>query len=797
MTDIRDRLQAALDGYSIQRELAGGGMSRVFVARDDSLGRDVVIKVIAQEGEGLSADRFAREVKVAARLQQANIVPVLSAGMAAGLPYYTMPFVRGESLRARLTNRAAPPVAEAVSILRDVARALAYAHAEGVVHRDIKPENILLSGGAAVVTDFGIAKAIAASRTQDGAAYTTITRAGASLGTPAYMAPEQALGEPGVDQRADLYAWGVMAYELLAGAHPFAGRSTIQALVAAHLTETPPPLGAARPDLPPALSGLVMQCLEKSPDRRPAGAADVLSVMESVNPSGDVPQPPNGSRGRRTALLAGAAAVVVAIGAAIIVPRIHRAAPALADKSLAVLPFTTDGNDTANTYLAEGIAEEVTNTLSQVPGLRLAGRSSSRHVADRSPSPQDAGAALHVAAVLDGSVRRYGNRIHVAAELSATSDGLVLWHEEYERPAADVFAVQDEIARAIAGQLQVTLGGAGSRSLAASGTKDATAYDLYLKGLYLYRRRGPGIAQAISTLEEATARDTSFARAWAALSNALTVSPSYIDAHAADVLPRARAAGERAVRLDSTLADGHLALGYVYAEEFEWNAADSELRRATALDPTDAEPLYRLGYSLSNQDRWADAIPVLRRAVALDPLYFLPPTYLGWAEARAGRFAEGIADTRRGLALEPRSISVACILASVYDLAHMPDSARQYARLILNISSQPARVGLAAYVLARNGDRAKAEALTRTLEATPPTQWTRWTGLALAYDGLGDAARAVSAAEHAAVGDGDALPTYGLPRILHDLPRTPRVDAILRRYHLGPARRPDADSTGS
>jgi len=796
LTDIRDRLQAALDGYSIQRELAGGGMSRVFVARDDTLGRDVVIKVIAQEGEGLSADRFAREVKVAARLQQANIVPVLSAGTAADLPYYTMPFVRGESLRARLTNGPPPAVGEAVSILRDVARALAYAHAEGVVHRDIKPENILLSGGAAVVTDFGIAKAIAASRTQDGAPYTTITRAGASLGTPAYMAPEQALGEPNVDQRADLYAWGVMAYELLAGAHPFAGRSTIQALVAAHLTETPPPLRATRPDLPPPLSALVMQCLEKSPDRRPAGAADVLAVMESVNTSADVARPPNRRPRRRTALLAGAA-VLAALGAIIIVPRIRGATSSPADKSLAVLPFTTDGRDTADTYLAEGIAEEVTNTLSQVPGLRLAGRSSARHAVDRNTSPQEAGTALHVAVVLDGSVRRYGNRIHVAAELSATSDGLVVWHEEYERPATDVFAVQDDIARAIAGRLQVTLGGASSPSLAASGTKDATAYDLYLKGLYLYRRRGPGIAQAISTLEEATARDTSFARAWAALSNALTVSPSYIDVHAADVLPRARAAGERAVRLDSMLADGHLALGYVYAEQFEWKAAESELRRAIALDPTDAEPLYRLGYALSNQDRWREAIPELRRAVALDPLYFLPTTYLGWSEAELGRIPEGIEDVRRGLALEPRSISVAAILASVYDVAHMPDSARQYAHQILTISSQPARVGLAAFVLARNGGRTEAEMLTRTLEATPATQWTRWTALALAYDGLGDTARAISAAEHAAAGDGDALPTYGLPRILHDLPRTPRVDAILRRYHLDPARRPGADSTGS
>ena len=224
--DLRSQLQSTLGAtYSIVRELGGGGMSRVFVARDEALGRDVVVKIIAPGvAEGLSAERFAREIKLAARLQQANIVPVLTAGTSGGLPYYTMPFVRGESLRARLASGAPLPIAEAVSILRDVARALAYAHAEGVVHRDIKPDNILLSGGAAVVTDFGIAKAIDASRTLASGGATGITRAGMSLGTPAYMAPEQALGDPATDHRADIYSWGVVAWELLGGAHPFADK---------------------------------------------------------------------------------------------------------------------------------------------------------------------------------------------------------------------------------------------------------------------------------------------------------------------------------------------------------------------------------------------------------------------------------------------------------------------------------------------------------------------------------------------------------------------------------------------
>ncbi|MBL8998920.1 MAG: serine/threonine protein kinase, partial [Gemmatimonadetes bacterium] len=260
-------------------ELGGGGMSRVFVAQEHALGRTVVVKVIAPElAEGVSAERFAREVKLAARLQQANIVPVLSTGSSGALPYYTMPFVTGESLRARLASGEPISLAQAVSILRDVARALAYAHAQGVVHRDIKPENILLSGGTAVVTDFGIAKALSASRTQDGSSTnSSLTQAGGSIGTPAYMAPEQAVGAA-VDQRADIYAWGVLAYELLAGAHPFAGKANSAQMIAAHLSEAPLPLASRRAEVPTALETLVLRCLAKDPAMRPANADELLQL---------------------------------------------------------------------------------------------------------------------------------------------------------------------------------------------------------------------------------------------------------------------------------------------------------------------------------------------------------------------------------------------------------------------------------------------------------------------------------------------------------------------------------------
>jgi tRNA A-37 threonylcarbamoyl transferase component Bud32/tetratricopeptide (TPR) repeat protein/TolB-like protein len=278
--DLRQRVQNSLSGtHTIERELGGGGMSRVFVASEHRLGRRVVVKVLAPDlAAAISADRFEREIRLAASLQQANILPVIAAGEVDGLPFYTMPYVEGESLRARLAEGPVS-IPVAIDILRDVAKALAYAHERGVVHRDIKPDNILLSGRSAVVADFGIAKAIAAA--QEKSAGATLTQLGTAVGTPAYMAPEQAAGDPSTDHRADIYAFGCMAYELLAGHPPFHGLSPHK-LMAAHMGETPRPIEELRPDVPPALARLITRCLAKDPDRRPASADELLEELDTT-----------------------------------------------------------------------------------------------------------------------------------------------------------------------------------------------------------------------------------------------------------------------------------------------------------------------------------------------------------------------------------------------------------------------------------------------------------------------------------------------------------------------------------
>ena len=313
--DLRDQLQETLGvTYSLERELGGGGMSRVFVAEERRLNRKVVIKVLSPElAAGVSAERFEREIQLAASLQQANIVPILAAGEMDGMPFYTMPFVEGESLRVLLGKSGPLSISMVQGILRDVAKALSYAHERGVVHRDIKPDNVLLSGGTAVVTDFGIAKAISAAR--ESAEGSTLTQLGTSIGTPAYMSPEQAAGDPAVDHRADIYSLGCMAYELLTGQPPFHGRSPARVL-AAHMTEAPRPVGEIRPDTPPALAQLVMRALEKEPSQRPQSGGDLVRAIDTMTSTGTTTVPEIlsvATMGKRGIAIYAAAVIVVAI----------------------------------------------------------------------------------------------------------------------------------------------------------------------------------------------------------------------------------------------------------------------------------------------------------------------------------------------------------------------------------------------------------------------------------------------------------------------------------------------------
>jgi serine/threonine-protein kinase len=545
-------------------------MSRVFVARETALHRDVVVKILSPElAERLSGERFTREILVAASMQEPHIVPVHSAGVTAdGLPWYSMPFVAGESLRARL-QRGPIETDEAIGVLRNIAQALAYAHAHGVVHRDIKPENVLLSSGTAVVTDFGIAKALSVSATKASAG-NTLTQAGTSLGTPAYMAPEQAAGDE-VDARADVYAWGVIAYELLSGAHPFADKTTAQQLIAAHVTETPRPIKGE-------LASLVMRSLAKNPGDRPADGAALLAALDAVRSGASSSF---AAKGRRRPWVA--AAVLVAIAGGVMIARRSAAAsPALAP-SIVVLPF--DSGDSASSYFSDGVTEEIVGTLERSHAFRVASRATTFSFKGKHESPSVVGEQAHADAVLTGSVRRAANGLRIVAELVRARDGKVLWSDSYDRAPTDVLLIQEEIARAIASSLRVAIAPVSKDS--ASLRVDPVAYDLYLRskpGANRLRAK-VDLEASVALLKSAVAQDPSFAPAHAALGQAYITMSEYYPPKA--MLALAKAAIVEAVRSAPTNAEVALALAdLTFNVDWDWAGADREYRRAISLDTT-------------------------------------------------------------------------------------------------------------------------------------------------------------------------------------------------------------------
>ncbi|MFN0181531.1 MAG: FlgO family outer membrane protein [Gemmatimonadales bacterium] len=739
---LHDELQRSLgDAYRIERELGGGGMSRVWLATETALDRKVVVKVIAAElSEGLSAERFAREVRLAARLQQANIVPVLTTGDAGGLPYYTMPFVAGESLRARMASGAPLGVGECVAILRDVARALAYAHSEGVVHRDIKPENVLLSHGAAVVTDFGIAKALTASRTQEGTASATLTQAGGAIGTPAYMAPEQAVGEA-VDNRADLYAWGMMAYEMLSGAHPFGRHSTPQRLITAHLTERLPSIAERSPAVPPGLAALVMQCLEKDPAHRPASAADVLTGLDgAIPPVPSLHPAPSKNRPRVGPALAVVGLVVVAVAAWALLSRAGTTAtPADTDQSLAVLPLANLSGDQADDYFGIGLAEEITRALAQ-KGVRVIGRVSAGALQARGLDQRAIARELGVSSLLTGTVQRADGQVRINVSLIAAADGAVRWTDRYDRPLTNVFAVQDEIARTVATTLLGSLGRASSATAMRVETADPEAHALFLQGQVLFNRRGAGaLRQAIALFERAAARDPKYARAQAALAMALAVLPAYVQDSSPEILASAVAAADRAIAMDSTIPESYTALGYGYSLLGELRRADESFRRALALDSTLATTWGWYGLLAGRIGDYAAAHDRIARGATLEPAALISRLWEAQTLAGQRRFAQ--ADSVASMTIAADSAFMLAWTWRAIALLGMGETARAIDLLERQVARSPDHweaQGQLAYAYAMAGRANEARTMLDTVRVRSGGRLPAVGVIASALEELGD-----------------------------------------------------------
>jgi serine/threonine protein kinase/tetratricopeptide (TPR) repeat protein len=637
MTDVlRSRLQSVLpDRYDIEREVGRGGMATVYLAQDLKHERKVALKVLHPElAASLGPERFLREIKVAARLNHPHILPLYDSGQAGELLYYVMPYVEGESLRQRLAREKQLPVEDALQIARNVASALDYAHRHGVVHRDIKPENVMLHEGEALVTDFGIAKAISAAGGDQ------LTQTGVAVGTPTYMSPEQAAGDAEPDGRSDIYSLGCMLYEMLAGAPPFTG-PTPQAVMARRFTEPAPSLRAVRTTVPEVVEQAVARALARVPADRFATAAQfaqALAVHTGTTPPGST------------------------ISAQTTAP------PA---KSIAVLPFADMSPQKDQDYFCEGIAEEIINALTKIQALRVISRSSAFAFKGQNQDIRKVGQQLDVGTVLEGSIRKAGNRLRITAQLISVTGGHHLWSERYDRELEDVFAIQDEIAGNIVKALRVVLSEDEKRAIEKVATVNIQAYDFYLRGRQFFHQwRRKSVEQARRLFERAIEIEPGYALAHAGVAMCCALIYDYWDASAAN-LHMANVASRTAVDLDPKLAEAHSARGLVLGIAQQYVEANAAFEQAIRLEPKLVEAHHFFGRALLQQGNRARAAEEFREAHRLRPEDYQPILFLSRVldapdEAEAAR-RSALAALERHLELnpeDPRALNLGAILAA-------------------------------------------------------------------------------------------------------------------------------------
>jgi serine/threonine-protein kinase len=600
------------------------------------------------------------------------------------------------------------------------------------------------------------------------------------------MAPEQAAGDS-LDPRADIYAWGIVAYEVLAGAHPFADKTTAAQIIAAHLSQPPVPLKERVPDVPPRLADLVMRSLEKHPDARPGSAGDLLVDLDGGEQSGERAPIPRKTKRYLFPAAAAVGVVLLVVAGYFFASRGNAKTSAAPRSSVAVLPFTEESADSANAYFGEGIADELMTALGKVPGLHVASRTSSIAVARRRDlDVREIANRLGVSTVVEGTIRRAAGRLRVTARLTNATDGLTLWSESYDRDDKDVFAVQDDITNAIVTALRPEFAGAAfASSSKGSGTTDPAAYDLYLRGIYLIEHRGAGVARAAEYFTQAIHEDTTFARAYAALAQALELFPYFVDVPARQVEARVRDAAERSLLLDPTLAEPRVALAMAHWHAFRWTEAEAEFKKAIAADSTLPVAHTQYGRFLVSQGDLPAALAEFRTARALDPLAPTASVFVSHLLSLMGDDAGAWEESKRARELDPNLFTARTILA--WDRAATGHYADAQKILGGPIESPTVFAGFSAYLLQVAGDTVRAAKARRNLAQRSDTTYGIHVARSYGYFSIGDTSNALAELEKA-VGRGEIVPQqmFFLDRVVDSVRRSARFAAIVKSVGLDP-----------
>ncbi len=735
---------AFADRYTIEREIGRGGMATVYLANDTKHGRTVAIKVLRPElAASLGADRFLREIGIAARLSHPHIVPLIDSGEARGMLYYVAAYIAGGSLRDRLEHDGRLPIRDALRIAREVGSALDYAHRNGVVHRDVKPANILFADGLALLADFGVAHACPPPGTD------ALTAGGVVLGTPAYMSPEQASGETDVGSQSDVYSLACVVFEMLTGEPPFQS-DTARATMAKHVTELPRLLRTLRPDARVTIERAVATALAKDPAHRFASVADFVTALEAEGPA----------RGHRS--------------------------PART-RSIAVLPFVNASSDPENEYLSDGITDELIDALAKVDGLRIASRTSVFALKGKPQDVRAIGVLLGASEVLEGSVRKVRNRLRITAQLTSTDDGRLLWSQRYDRTLDDVFAMQDEIARTIVTTLRATTFADVAEPPPQRHTEHVKAYGLYLRGRYAWNKRTQeGVSEAIRYFEQAIAEDPTYAAAYTGLADSYVLHVDYRSTPVAEGFARAKAYARTAIALQDTLADAHASLAWtLFIYDWDWEEAGREFRRAIELDPRYASTHQWYAFLLIAHGHLDEALVEGHTALELDPGSVSIRRSLGLLYYYARRFDQAEYHLMRAITANPTAEETHRLLGLTLAQAGRFDEAERALGEALELpGSGTYSLATLGYVLARAGDRDRATTILRELETRSTHDYVSPVAFATVYLGLGEWDQALTHAERAYDERRGWLVYLRVNPMLDPVRGDPRFETLVRRMRL-------------